>query len=386
VSEWRIPLCDLDFGPEELEAVERVVRSKWLSMGPEVRAFEDEFAKMQRSKHAIAVANATGGLHLALLALGIGPGDEVVQPALNFVAAANVTVATGASPVFADILSLQEPTIDPSNVEQLLTPRTKAVIVMHYGGNLCQMTKLMELGRRRGIPLIEDACHAVGAEYYNRRGDSPGLRMAGSIGDIGAFSFFANKNIATGEGGMLVTNRDDLAERLRLLRSHGMTTLTWDRHKGHAFSYDVLVNGYNYRLDELRAALGRVQLVKLSRQNERRRHLLARYDHHFAALPDWTVPFSRLRAQASGHLMVAVAPSPDARSKVVLKLREAGIQTSLHYPCIADFQAFAQHRCARLNRTREFARRAISLPIFPAMTESMVESVCRTVREADRVV
>ena len=362
--------------------MQRVVRSKWLSMGPEVQAFEGEFAKMQRSKHAIAVANATGGLHLALLALGIGPGDEVIQPALNFVAAANMTVATGATPVFADILSLHEPTMDPSNVEQLLTPRTRAVIVMHYGGNLCRMTELTELGRRLGIPLIEDACHAIGAEYCDGRADPPRWTRAGSIGDIGAFSFFANKNIATGEGGMLVTNRDDLADRLRLLRSHGMTTLTWDRHKGHAFSYDVLVNGYNYRLDELRAALGRAQLAKLARQNERRRHLLAFYDHHFAALQDWTVPFSGSRSQASGHLMVAVAPSPEARSKVALQLRKAGIQTSLHYPCIADFQAFAQQRTVGLKRTREFARRAISLPIFPAMTESMVESVCRTVRQA----
>jgi len=274
LTDWRVPLSDLDYGSEEANAVQRVIASKWLSMGPEVQAFEQEFAAMQGSKHALAVSSATAGLHLALLALGVGPGDEVVQPALNFVATANMTVAVGATPVFADICSLDEPTIDPSEVERLISPRTKAAVVMHYGGSLCRMAELTELCTAHGVAIVEDACHAVGVAYRDARNRRPNGIMAGSIGDISAFSFFANRNIASGEGGMVVTNRADLAERVRLLRSYGMTTLTWDRHKGHAGSYDVMNPGYNYRLDELHAALGRAQLKKLERNNQRRRNLL----------------------------------------------------------------------------------------------------------------
>ncbi|MBV8576773.1 MAG: DegT/DnrJ/EryC1/StrS family aminotransferase, partial [Acetobacteraceae bacterium] len=270
MSDWRIPLSDLDYGSEEADAVQRVIAGKWLSMGPEVHAFEQEFAAMQEAKHTLGVSSATAGLHLALLALEVGPGDQVIQPALNFVATANMTVAVGATPVFADICRLDEPTIDPSEVEQLISPRTKAVVVMHYGGSLCRMGELTELCAARGIAIVEDACHAVGVAYHDTRNRWPNGVMAGSIGDISAFSFFSNKNIASGEGGMVVTNRTDLAERMRLLRSHGMTTLTWDRHKGHAASYDVVNPGYNYRLDELHAALGRAQLRKLKRNNQRR--------------------------------------------------------------------------------------------------------------------
>src|SRR5262245_58168905 len=190
-----------------MAAVQRVVLSKWLSMGAEVQAFEKEFATMQAVRHALAVANGTAGLHLAFLALGLGPGDEIIQPALNFVATANMTTAVGTTPVFADIVDLSEPTIDPGHVERLITPRTKAVVAMHYGGNMCRMVELTELCRNRGLALIEDACHAVGARFYDAGGRPPHGMMAGSIGDISAFSFFANKNIASGEGGMVVTNQ-----------------------------------------------------------------------------------------------------------------------------------------------------------------------------------
>ncbi len=292
--EWAIPLSDLDYDFEEMTAVQRVVASKWLSMGAEVQAFEREFAAMHEARHALAVANASAGLHLAFLALGLGRGDEIIQPALNFVAAANMTRAVGATPIFADIIDLNEPTIDPEHVERLATARTKAVVVMHYGGNLCRVKELAEFCRARGLVLIEDACHAVGARYQRLDQRPPHGAMAGSIGDVSAFSFFSNKNMATGEGGMVVTNRDDVAERVRLLRSHGMNSLTWDRHKGHASSYDVVVNGYNYRLDELHAALGRTQLAKLIRNNERRRRLLEAYRDCLQSLSGWTLPFAEL--------------------------------------------------------------------------------------------
>lgn len=378
---WSIPLSDLDYGEEEMEAVARVLRSKWLSMGPEVESFETEFAALQGVKNALAVSSSTAGLHLAYLAAEIGPGDEVIQPALNFVAAANMTVACGATPILADIISLAEPTIDPSNVADLITPRTKAVVVMHYGGNLCRMAELLTLCRERNISLIEDACHAVGARYHDALGRLPHGTMAGSIGDLGTFSFFANKNIVTGEGGMIVTNRDDLAEKARLLRSHGMTSLTWDRHGGHASTYAVVSHGYNYRLDELHAALGRVQLKKLSGNNERRRELLYCYKNAIDSMPGWIMPFGESIEASAGHLMVAIAPTPEGRDQAVNRLRSACVQSSLHYPCIADFPAFVQWRTQPLPITRQFVNRAITLPLYPTMAEEDVYRVCALIAE-----
>lgn len=374
--DWRLPLSDLDYGEAERNAVLRVLQSKWLSMGPEVQAFEHEFAAMQGVKHAFAVSSATAGLHLAFLATEITAGDEVIQPALNFVATANMTVACGARPVFADITSPTEPTIDAASVERLITPRTKVVVVMHYGGNLCRMAELQALCRQHSLVLIEDACHAVGARYLDALERPPHGAMAGSIGDVGTFSFYANKNMATGEGGIVVTDRDDVAERARLLRSHGMTSPTWDRHRGHASTYGVVSHGYNYRLDELHAALGRAQLAKLEANNARRRGLLRLYRNRLRAEPSWSMPFGEDIDRTSGHLMVALAPDCDARARAVDRLTEARIQSSLHYPCIADFEAFQMWQASHLPNTRDYVARAITLPLYPSMEGKLVEIVC----------
>ena len=383
---WNIPLSDIDYGQEEVEAIERVLKNKWLSMGAEVEKFEVDFSTMMETKHAIAVSSATAALHLALLAVGVGTNDEVIQPALNFVASANMTVACGASPTFGDVISLTEPTIDPAHVAELITPRVKALIVMHYGGNLCRMVDLYELCKRHKIPLIEDACHAVGARYHCKLQQqlSPSM-MAGAIGDIGCFSFFANKNMTTGEGGMLVTQNDEVASKLRLLRSHGMTSLTWQRHLGHARSYEVVANGYNYRLDEIHAALGRVQLKKLPANNKRRRDLLRCYRQAIDELDGWAMPFSDSIEDSAGHLMVAIAPTNDARDQAAERLRNAGIQSSMHYPCISDLRAFLQFSSSRLPVTREFVSRVITLPLYPAMNEQDVERIFAVLRERNRI-
>jgi dTDP-4-amino-4,6-dideoxygalactose transaminase len=383
LQNWSIPLSDLDYGQDEIDAVARVLRSKWISMGPEVESFETEFSALQGARYALAVSSGTAGLHLAFLAANIGFGDEVIQPALNFVAAANMTIACGATPVFADIVSLAEPTVDPVKVEELISPRTKAVVVMHYGGNLCRMAELRALCTRRNILLVEDACHAVGVCYQDASGRPPHGTMAGSIGELGIFSFFSNKNLATGEGGMIVTNRDDLAAKARLLRSHGMTSLTWDRHRGHADAYSVISHGYNYRLDDLHAALGRVQLKKLSANNERRRKLLLSYGNAMDSLSGWLMPFRESIPTSSGHLMVAVAPTAEAHDRAVNHLRRSGVQSSMHYPCIADFEAFAQWRTQPLPVTRQFASRAMTLPLYPAMSDQDVNRVCHLIEEPD---
>lgn len=373
MSSWKIPLSDLDIGPEEEAAVLRVLRSKWLSQGPEVQAFEKEFAAYLGVKHALAVANGTAALHLAYLALGVGAGDEIVQPAINFVAAANMAAAIGAVPVFADIAAVDQPVLCPHALSQRITPRTKAVVYMSYGGYPAKAEEVHAVCRQHGLALVEDACHAVGARYAN------GKRV-GTLGDVGCFSFFSNKNLAVGEGGMVVTDRDDLAERMRLLRSHGMTTLTWDRHKGHASAYGVVAHGYNYRFDEMRAALGRVQLQKLDANNRRRREHVAAYRKLLAGLPGWSVPFADYAGDSSYHLMVVVAPDEERRERVRGALREAGIQTSMHYPCIADFPAFAGHPADGLEVSRQFTGRAVTLPLYPGLTAAQVADVCRVIR------
>src|SRR5256886_7432942 len=230
------------------------VRSGWWSMGPRVEEFEREFAAFCGAPHAIAVANGTASLHLALLALGCRAGDEVIVPSLNFVAAANAIVHTGAEPVFCDVIGPNELNLDPHDVAAAVTPRTKALLALHYAGFPCAMDQIAGIADRHAPAVLEDAAHAPGASFQGR--------MCGTLGQAGCFSFFSNKNLPVGEGGMIVTGDEELAKQLRLLRSHGMTTLTWDRHRGHASSYDVVLAGFNYRLDEVRAAGGIVQLSR----------------------------------------------------------------------------------------------------------------------------
>lgn len=380
LTNWRVPLSDLDYGPEEELAVSRILKSGWLSMGPEVEAFEREFAEFVGVRHALAVANGTAALHLSYMALGIGLGDEVIQPAINFVAAANMTIAVGATPVFADITSLAEPLIDPQEIEDLITKRTKAVVVMHYGGYVADMNAIRQICDQHNLVLIEDACHAVGARCGEADETYPRGKMAGAIGDIGCFSFFSNKNLAIGEGGMVVTNRTDLAERLHRLRSHGMTSLSWDRHRGHARTYDVTLNGYNYRLDDLRAALARTQLAKLERNNSRRRELVLLYRHKLADHTDWIVPFSEHTGYSSAHLMVLLAPNENLRDRTVETLTSCGIQTSRHYPCVTDFSAYGHFQSLRLHRSLAFTRRNITLPLFPHLSTAAVGDICSKIR------
>lgn len=382
MSDVAIPLSDLDYGLEEEEAVARVLRSRWLSTGPEVKHFEQEIAALVGVRHAVAVANGTAALHLALLALGIGPGDEVIQPAINFVAAANVTRAVGAEPVLADIVGLNEPVLDPAEVERLISPRTRAVVVMHYGGYATRLLAIARICRARGVALIEDACHALGSRASGAEGGSDTAPMAGSLGDLSCFSFFSNKNLAIGEGGMVVTDRDALLAAVTRLRSHGMTSLSWDRHRGHASSYDVVANGYNYRMDDLRAALGRAQLRKLLRNNERRRVLVAAYRARLRRIPGLVLPFTDEEvADSACHLMTVAAPDAEARQTIVTGLRQRGIQTSLHYPCITGFSAFAGSAGDPV-RSAGHSGRTLTLPLFPTLTIAQVDQVCRAIEEA----
>jgi len=373
VAEWKIPLSDVLVEDELLAALHETVASGWWSMGPRVGAFEAEFAALTGAKHAFAVANGTAALHIALLAVGAGPADEVVLPSLNFVAAANTVVHTGAVPVFCDVRSERDLNLDPGDLEAALTERTRAVVVLHYGGYACEIEAVLDACRSRGIAVVEDAAHAVGATHNGR--------FCGTFGDVGCFSFFSNKNLPVGEGGMVITDDDGLAERLRLLRSHGMTTLTWDRHRGHAAGYDVLEPGFNYRLDELRAALGSVQLRRLAERNAARGDLVRRYRERLDAREGLVVPFADDEA-SSHHLAVAVLPEGAARDDVRARLAAARIQTSVHYPPIHRFSAFAANRSRPLPRTDALGERILTLPLYAHMEPEQVDTVADALLEA----
>ena len=374
--QWKIPLSDIDFGPEEKAAVDNVLESRWLTMGSVTQKFEQAFSAYLGAKHAIAVTNATAALHLACMVAGLGPGDEAILPSLTFVATANVIRYTGAIPVFVDIAGEHDLTISYHSIEKVINKRTRAILPVHYGGYACDMPSIIELAREHSLVVIEDAAHAIGSELG-------GIQL-GIWGDMGCFSFFANKNMTTGEGGMIVTNDEAFAQRLRLLRSHGMTTVTWDRHRGHAWSYDVVDLGYNYRIDEIRSSLGIVQLGKLAANNERRRHLTQVYrDALQELIPQISVPFRNHAGVSAAHLMPVLLPSGTNRKSFMENMKAQGVQTSIHYPPIHTFTAYnGSKEKYFLPQTEIVAEREVTLPLYPAMTDEDVFFVVQALVQA----
>ena len=374
--EWRVPLADVRLGPEEESAVLDVLRSGWLTMGGVTQAFEQEFAAFVGAKHAFAVTNATAALHLACMAVGLGEGDEVIVPSLTFVATANAVRYTGANVVFADIESEDWLCICPRSIEEKINERTRAIVVMHYAGFACDMPEILRVAKKYHLAVIEDAAHAVGASLDGK--------PLGTWGDVGCYSFFGNKNMTTAEGGVLVTDDDRLADKVRILRSHGMTTLTWDRHQGHASTYDVVDLGYNYRIDEIRAALGREQLKKLPAGNVRREVLVERYREELAErLPALGLPFSEKRGLSSQHIFPVLLPEGVDRQSFREALKADGIQTSFHYPPVHHFRIYPREG-EELWMTENAARRQVTLPLFPGMTDAqqnlVIESVVKALR------
>jgi dTDP-4-amino-4,6-dideoxygalactose transaminase len=374
---WEIPLSDIKFGSEEKKAVADVLESGWLTMGAVTQNFEEEFKQYTGAKHAFAVSNATVALHMACQGLGIGHGDEVIVPSLTFVATANAVRYTGATPIFADINGENDLTISLASIQKLVTPKTKAIIVMHYGGFSCDMQQIMVWAKDHHLMVIEDAAHAVGSFLENRH--------LGTWGVAGCFSFFSNKNLSTGEGGMIITDDDDLAEKFQLMRSHGMTSLTWDRHQGHAWSYDVVGLGYNYRIDEIHSAIGREQLRKLNANNLRRREISIRYRELLSELtPELIIPFENHKGVSAHHIMPVILPKMINRLRFMEKMKEQGIQTSIHYPPIHLFTSFNNSfiRLDQLKNTENVASREVTLPLYPLLTDIQVEKVVFSVQKA----
>jgi dTDP-4-amino-4,6-dideoxygalactose transaminase len=374
--EWRVPLAELSYTEDEIQSVTRALRSGWWTSGPETDALEREFERRFGIRHALAVSSGTAALHLAFRTLRLSAGEEVVTPAFNFVAAANAILNVGAVPRFADVDSMEAPVASARTLEQAITPKTRGICVMHYGGYPCMMDSIVELARQRGLWLVEDAAHAPGATWKGV--------ACGRWGDIACFSFFGNKNLSCAEGGMVTTESDDLAEKLRLLRSHGMDSVTWDRFRGHSFSYDVKMPGFNYRMDDLRAALLRVQLRSLDRFNHLREERVQWYRRLLGQDSRWTIPFENYAGTSAFHLFAVVLAEGISRRDVMRFLRSRGIQTSIHYPPVHQFTCYRELSLSHcdLKHTNDLGSRILSLPLFPDMTYEQVKLVCRFLRDA----
>jgi len=356
-TEPGVPLFDLRLEAEDLEAVATALRAGPLAMGARTAAFERAFAAQLGCAHAVALSSATAALHLAYLAAGVGPGDEVVVPAYTFVATANAALYCGATPVFADVVGEHDLGIDPAAVERALTPRTKAVAAVHFGGYAAAVDVLAELCAARGIALIEDAAHTPSATL--------GGRKLGTFGLAGAFSFFSNKVLSVGEGGLLATDSDEVAALARSLRSPAAGA------------------GLNYRLDEPRAALLGSRLPRLEDDIARRRELVLEYRRRLAGLDGVTLPYrDEDVATSSCYVMPIMLARPERRPELRRFLSARGIQTSILYPAIHEFTAYRERfPGVSLPRTEAAARAELTIPLFPHMTAAQQDRVLAALEE-----
>ncbi len=377
MADWVVPLSDVQFREAEIAAVADTYRSGWISQGPKVAAFESAFARYVGARHAVAVASGTAALQLICAAIRLRPGDEVVLPSLTFAATAAAIVHTGAVPVFADVRSTGQPWLSADAVAAAVGPRTRAIIQVAYAGHPGEVRELRELAADRGLVLIEDAAHAVGTVLEDRH--------AGTFGHAGAFSFFANKNLPLGEGGMAVTDDSELAHRMTLLRSHGLSADTWARHRGDEADYDVVEAGFNFRLDEPRAALGIQLLERLDTDTERRTAHARRY---LAAFADSRVVRPAIDEEAgvrsAWHIFPLLLESGMDRAAFRAHMRELGVQTSVHYPPLHQTRGFRDARGRPLPVTEDYGRRTLTVPLFPHMTELQHASVVGAVEAASR--
>lgn len=375
---WKVQLFKLNYDQQEVKAVKDVVEGGWLTMGEKTKEFEANFSALLGEKiHSTAVANCTAALHMALLALRIKAGDEVIIPALTFVADINVVKIVGATPVLADCESFNNWNMSAKTIAEQITSKTKAVIIVHFAGYPCHMDEIVTLCKERGIALIEDCAHVPGAKYKGR--------ACGTFGDYGCFSFFTNKNLSVGEGGMLTTKESALDQQAKYFRSHGMTSLTLDRHQGRAISYDVTQPGLNYRMDEMRAALGLIQLGKLSAANANRKVLVERYIEKLANVRGFFIPFRALeKVDAVYHIFPILLDKEVDRIELIGRLKADGIQSSIHYPAFKDFTAFKDIGLNKAPVAEEIAIRELTLPLYPTMSLEEVDLVCESLTKALR--
>jgi dTDP-4-amino-4,6-dideoxygalactose transaminase len=376
MMDWRVPLGSAQVPDEDLEAVCQVYRSGWLSMGPRTAELEAAFADYTGAAHCVAVSSCTAALHLACLAIGIGPGDRVIVPSMTFVATANAVAYCGGEPVFADIVSDTEPWLSVETTAPAIDERTRAILAVCYGGHPGDIRRLRELAERRGLTLIEDAAHATGAWSDGKH--------VGTFGRAGAFSFSASKHMAVGEGGMIATDDLRLARRVERLRWHGISRSSWSRHRQTVSEYWVADLGFNYRLDDPRAALALARLRRLEQETVKRAEIDAAYRRDLAQLdgiePTAPVP----PGSRSSHQMFTVVLDEEVnRDEFRRFLGRRGVQTSVHFTPLHRFPLYSGAGVS-LPRTESYGRRSVTLPMFPAMETWQRELVVESVADALR--
>lgn len=374
-----LPFAQPEIGQEEIDEVVDTLRSGWLTGGPKVQAFEEGFRDVTGASHAVALSSCTAGMHLALLAAGIGPGDEVITTPLTFAATVNVILHAGATPVLADVRE-DDYNIDVDEIDRKITPRTKALLPVHYGGQPCRMDELQALADRHKLRVIEDAAHAIGARYRGR--------PIGAMTDAAVFSFYPIKAITTGQGGMLTTNDADLADQVRLLSLHGLSKNAWNRYsKGGSAEYQVLAPGFNYAMTDIQAALGIHQLTRLEAFQARRTHIANQYNALFADVPELIRPPVRGEIVHAWHLYpirLQLDRLSIDRAQFIEELRERGIGTSVHFIPIHLHPYYREALSLRPGDfpvTEAIYEGLISLPIYPRMEDASVERVAAAVRE-----
>jgi len=374
----RIPYHLPSIGADEVAAVKEVLRSGWLTTGSKAAQFEKEVAALTMAKYAVAVNSCTSGLHLALLALGVGPGDEVITTPYTFSATGETIVHTGARPVFADV-ERGGFNIDPGKIAAAITAKTKAIVPVHMAGDPCNMSEIMRLARSHRIGVVEDAAHAIGTWYEGR--------PVGSIGTLTVFSFYATKNLTTGEGGMVTTDSETTADLMRQLSLHGLSRDAWTRYSAKgSWRYEICELGYKYNLSDIQAAIGLVQLRKFEAMQERRRRLVEAYHEGLAGIPDLILPEERPGTRHAWHLYIIRLGGerpPNQRDDLIEELKDAGIGVSVHFIPLHLHryyqQAFSYGPGDFPEAERQY-RSAISLPLYPTLKLEEVAHICSILR------
>jgi len=373
-ADRKVPLASPCLLESELQEAIDAYRSGWLCMGPRTAELEESMRSYTGAREAIAVSSCSAALHIACLAAGLGPGDTAIVPSLAFAATVNAVAATGAAPRFAEIAAIDRPWLSAEAAEAAIEPSTKAIVAMSYGGHPGEVAALAELAERRNLALIEDAAHASGSWQEGRH--------VGTFGLAGALSFSASKNLGVGEGGMLLTDDDEIARRARALRWHGISASTWERRRAAAPEYTVEEVGLNYRIDDPRAALVNARLRRLDDDNRRRAEVVAAYRAAFAGAAGVSLLEPPPEGERASHCVFAVVLDEGIeRIGFREQLSARGVETSIHFPPLHDSRAYGGGTTA-LPLTESFAQRAVSLPIFPQMEEWQVGLVIETALEA----
>jgi perosamine synthetase len=363
---------------EEKREVLRVLESRWWGLGPETKKFEDEFLSYLGASYGVATNSGTAALHMALENLNLGKNDEVILPSFTFVSTAHAVKYVGATPVFADI-DRSTLTIDPNSIDEKITEKTKVIMVVHYGGHSCKMDEILKIAKDHDITVVEDCAHAAGAEYKNKK--------LGTLGDFSTFSFHAVKNIATGDGGMVISKSPNYVEQMKSFRWVGITKTTWDRYAPSSTksgenksSYDVENFGFKYHMNDIQAAIARVQLRRLDFVNEIRRKLVSRYRDNLQKVDKIDLQKEERWAKSSNHLFVILSKE---RNKIMKYLNNAGIATSIHYTPIHKFLVYSKdYPNLSLPVTEEISNEVLTLPLFPDLTEEQVDFISSKIKEA----